>query len=65
MNIGKSIRVALAQKEKNNEWLANMMGCSASHIRALAVRKSATGTTIERLARCFDMTVSEFVALGE
>lgn len=65
MNIGKSIRVALAMHEKDMNWLAQQMDCSGAHVRKLSNQESATGATIKKLAAVFGMPASQFIALGE
>lgn len=65
MNIGKSIKVALAQKGMSQAELAKRMGITHTWVSALANKPKASTPTVEALAAQFDMKVSEFVALGE
>jgi transcriptional regulator with XRE-family HTH domain len=65
MNVGKSIKVALAQKGMSQNELAKRMGLTHTWVSALANKKKASTSTIEALAAQLDMKVSEFVALGE
>lgn len=65
MNIGKSIKVALAQRDMKQNQLADQLGKSARWINLLANSKGASTDTIEMLAKGFGMKASEFVALGE
>lgn len=65
MNIGKSIKVALAQRNMKQNQLADRLGKSARWINLLANSKGASTETITMLAAAFDMKASEFVALGE
>jgi transcriptional regulator with XRE-family HTH domain len=65
MNVGKSIKVALAQKGMSQVELSKRMGLTHTWVSALANKKKASTATIEALATQFDMKVSEFVALGE
>lgn len=66
MNVRKSINLALAQKDKNSLWLAERIEVSPQRLSAIKNSKSKLNmSTIEVLAKAFDMTVSEFIALGE
>ena len=65
MDIGVSTKVALAQRKKNSIWLAEKLdvteGMARYHMRTV----KQTKTTIAKLAEVFDITVEEFIALGE
>jgi len=65
MNVGKSLKVALAKAGLSQRELAAKLGCGPVWISRLANRPSADIRTIEQLAAAFDMKVSEFLALGE
>lgn len=65
MNVGKSIKVALAKKGMSQAELAKRMGLTHTWVSALANKPKASTATIEALAAQFDMRVSEFVKLGE
>ena len=65
MNIGKSVKVALAQQEKNVAWLATQAGVTRQSAWRYSVSPDANSKTIKNLSRIFDMSESEFVALGE
>ena len=65
MNVGKSIKVALAQKCMSQAVLAKRMGLTHTWVSALAKKPKASTATLEALAAQFDMKVSEFLALGE
>lgn len=65
MNVGKSIRIALAMKGMKQKDLAEKLGIRAPSLSQLASQKSCTGDTISKLADAFDMPASEFIALGE
>lgn len=65
MNVGKSIKVALAKKGMSQAELAKRMGLTHTWVSALANKPKASTATIEALAAQFDMRVSEFVMLGE
>lgn len=65
MNVGKSIRVALAKKGMTQRQLAEQLGMLPTSLSQLASQQSCTGATLEKLARALGMKASEFVALGE
>lgn len=65
MNIGKSIKVALAKHDMKQHQLAERLGKSPSWVTQLANNQTASVATIQMLAGAFAMKASEFVALGE
>lgn len=65
MNIGISIKVALARKGMNQKALAELLEMTPAAVSQLAGQESCTGATIKKLAGAFGMKASEFVALGE
>jgi len=66
MDIGKSIRIALAERNERQTWLAKQMGCSRGYVNRLSNGGVVPGgKTIETIADIFGMSVSEFIALGE
>lgn len=65
MDIGKSIRLALAHKNMSKTVLAQKMGCKLPSVSQLCARSCIKSETIQKLANVFEMKVSEFVALGE
>lgn len=65
MNVGKSIKVALAQRGMTQKALAEQLGMSQSSMSQLAAQESCTGATLNKLAAAFGIPVSEFVAIGE
>lgn len=65
MNLKRSIRVALAQKDRNQQWLAEKSGIAASHISTICTTGNASLGTVQALAAGLGMTVSEFIAIGE
>lgn len=65
MNIGKSIKVALALKQMRSKDLAQALGVTQPTVSSMCVRVTASGDMLMRLAESFGMKVSEFVALGE
>lgn len=65
MNVGKSLKIALAMRDLNQTQLAAQMKCTQVWVNRLANSRSASMATIESLAGSLDMKVSEFLALGE
>ena len=65
MNIGKSIKVALAQHDKDRKWLAGELDISQAHMSNLVNNKTRSANYLDKLAEAFNMPVSEFIALGE
>lgn len=66
MDIGKSIRLSLAEINQRQTWLADKMGVSRAYVNRMANGVVVPGgKTIEAIAGIFGMTVSEFIALGE
>lgn len=65
MDVGRSTRVALAQRDKTFSWLASEVGMSRQALSYIRRRESASGATIKKIADALDMKVSEFIALGE
>lgn len=66
MNIRKSIKIALIKKDKPAKWLAEQLGVTPQYLSKLQKHGHTPNTsTCEKLASIFDMSVSEFIALGE
>jgi transcriptional regulator with XRE-family HTH domain len=65
MDIGKSTRLAMADKNISGIEMAEYFGVSKSAISTYRSVKNQSGSKIEKLAKYFGMTSSEFVALGE
>lgn len=65
MNVGKSLKVALAKKGITQAELAKRMGFTHTWVSALANKEKASTGTIQALSAQFDMPVSEFIRLGE
>ena len=66
MNIGKSIKIACVKKEVTQDELSRLTGISKvtiSHI--INGRAKCRQDTLEKLVLAFDMSASEFIALGE
>jgi len=65
MNLRKSIKKCLLDKEMSQKDLAIKLGMSETSMSQLAAQTSCTGATLQKLAEAFDMKVSEFIAIGE
>lgn len=66
MNIGRSLKIALAIRGKTQFDLAKDLDCAQANISYWAGRQSKINlATVERLANGLDYSVSEFIALGE
>lgn len=65
MNLGVSIKVALAKRGMSHKALADEMGMLQSSLSQMIARGSCPTQTLEKLAGVFGMKVSEFLALGE
>lgn len=65
MNVGKSLKVALAKKGMRQNELAEQMQVSRQWIGKLANSEKAGMGSVELLASAFDMSVGDFIKLGE
>ncbi len=65
MNIGKSIRKALIDKDMNQAELAVKIDVSRSSMSQLCSRDFCNKSTLDALCEAFDMSASELIALGE
>jgi len=65
MNVGKSIKVASAQREVDTRWLSEQLHVSITRINTLKSNTHCNTKLLERIAEAFEMTVSDFVALAE
>ena len=65
MNIGKSMRIMLAKRDKDPAWLASKMGITPVRVRAIMNQSNMEMAVVKRIADSFDMKVSEFIAEGE
>lgn len=66
VNIAKSIKIACAQREINQQELSKMTGVSEVTISGIINKKgNCRHSTLEAFAQAFGMPVSEFIALGE
>lgn len=65
MDIGKSIKVALAQRDWKQKDLAEKLGITEVAVSSLVRCKECSGSRLRSLSKVFDIPASEFVALGE
>lgn len=65
MNIGRSIKIAQAKKGMRGKDLAKKLGVTQSTVSLMTIRETASGAMLKKLADVFEMSVSEFVELGE
>jgi|3_EtaG_2_1085321.scaffolds.fasta_scaffold61307_4 plasmid maintenance system antidote protein VapI len=65
MNIGKTVKTALLLKDKDVPWLAKKLGVTRGRADKISAASTVNSKTISRLADAFDMSESEFIALGE
>ncbi len=65
MNIGKSLRIAMEQKDVDKDELAKRINRSVSFVNQLRRADNATVDTIKMLSDAFGIKASEFIALGE
>jgi hypothetical protein len=65
MNIGRSVKLLLIKHDKNQIWLSEQLEVSANQASKFACKPHASGESIEKLAKVFDMTASDFIAVGE
>ena len=65
MDLGKSLRVAMARKGIKNKELAEHMGVHTAHITTWRREGSIGRDNLVAIADYFEMPVSEFVKLGE
>jgi len=65
MNLARSIRVALAQRDHNAAWLADKIGVKRQQIGRIIKTGNATTTTVDKIAKALELSSSELIALGE
>ena len=65
MNIGKSIRKALIDKDMTQTQLAEELGISRSSMSQLCSRDFCNKSTLDALCESSGMSASELIALGE
>jgi transcriptional regulator with XRE-family HTH domain len=65
VNVGKSLKIAMAMREIKQVEMARDMKVSQVYISRLANSQHAGIGTVSKLAKALGMSVSEFIALGE
>ena len=65
MKLGKSIKIALVQSEKNQQWLADRLGTTKQQVSNWCSTGRMHDERIVEISGIFGMKVSEFIALGE
>jgi plasmid maintenance system antidote protein VapI len=65
VNVGKSIKVAMAMRDMNPAILAERLVVSRQYVSNLIHSKQIGIGTISKLSDVFNMKVSDFLALGE
>jgi len=66
MNIAKSVSEALYINRKNQKWLCGKLDCSPAYVSAIVLGKKEVGRNkIREIAEAFEMSVSDFIKLGE
>lgn len=65
MDLGKSIRVAIETNNITRAVLAEKLECGRPNVTKMIATGQVRSETLKRLAKAFNMKVSEFVALGE
>ena len=65
MNVGKSIKILLAQQEIRQCDLATKVGMTRAQMSYICSKESCAGSTLKTISDAFDMKVSEFIAIGE
>ncbi len=65
MNLKKSLIIALAKNEKTGKELAENIGVTEGTITNMKQGRNQNMETVKKIAEYFEMSVSEFIALGE
>lgn len=65
VDIGKSTKIALAQRGRGTKWLSEQLGISREMAAYHCRTAKQSRPSIEKLANVFDLEVSEFIALAE
>lgn len=65
ISTGKSLKIAMTLNDIDTQTIAKGLKKSPSVINNLRGKDSCSNETLELLAAFFDMSVSEFIALGE
>lgn len=66
MNLRRALKIAMANKEIDQQQLSELSGVNKATLSATMNDKSSPSIkTVEKLAKVFDMPLSELIALGE
>ncbi len=65
MNLGISLKVALARSPMNNKMIAEMIPTSQQQVSNWITGGSISSKNLKRICELLDLKVSEFIALGE
>ena len=65
IDTGKSLRLAMTQADMQGIELATRLNTSQQQVAIWRRNKSATFTTVKKLADVFGMKITEFLILGE
>ena len=65
MNLGRSLKVALALEDMMNKTLAEKLGTSPQQISNWIGSGDIGKDSLIKICQIFNMPVSEFIALGE
>lgn len=65
MNVGKSLKVAMAMREIKQVDMAKILKVSSVYVSRLANSEHAGIGTVSKLAKALGMSISDFIALGE
>ena len=65
ININRSFNIALDQNSWDRQEFMKRSGMSQSVVSRASLQRHASCTKIEQLAKAFNLTPSQFLALGE
>ncbi len=65
MNLGKSLAIAIAQKQIKNKDLAEAMEVRTQQVTNWKASGAIKQSSLEKICEYFNMPVSEFIKLGE
>lgn len=65
MNIKRSVRIALAKKDMTQAEMAKIVGVTPATLSLIINREEIPTGRLEQFATAFEMSVSDFIKLGE
>jgi len=65
MDLGKSLKIALAIRGINQTELAQLVGVSSKRISVWSCNGTISSANLRLISKALDMPVSEFIRLGE